>query len=308
MKLPNLVMAGPGKAGTTSLFWYLSQHPDICPASVKEIRYFAPITHGDGVLAPIETYAGYFDDCADERYRMEASPQYFHGGGPLIAAMREVLTDPRIIIILRDPVDRLWSTYRSLKVRRTLPASIDFDSYVAACERLREERAPLTLANRAYWTLSGGFYVEHTRPWLDSFGHDLHIVFFDDLAADPPGAVARICRWLGIDDECTASFNYTVENVTVSNRSRTLHRIALAANSEGILRDRRRLKAPLRAVYYAINGKPQAERMSAETRRRLTEAFESANAALATELAGRGYANLPPWLSQPADRRQGKPA
>jgi hypothetical protein len=307
-KLPNLIMAGPGKAGTTSMHWYLSQHPEICPASVKEIRYFAPITHGDGVLPPIETYASYFDGCGDEPYRLEASPQYFHGGQPLIDAMRKVLTDPRIIIILRDPVDRLWSTYRSLKVRRTLPTSMDFDSYVAQCERVRADHAPLTLANRPYWTLSGGFYVEHIGPWLDAFGDDLRVVFFDDLAADAHGVVADLSRWLGIDVECTASFNYTVENETVSNRNRTLHKIALAANREGVLRDRRRLKGPLRKAYYALNRERQTERMSADTRRRLSETFRPANAALAAELIDRGYASLPAWLARPGDRRQGESA
>ena len=297
--LPNLIMAGPGKAGTTSLFWYLSQHPAICPAGVKEIRYFAPITHGDGELAPLETYAGHFGHCGDERYRLEASPQYFHGGPPLIESMLWVLTDPRVIIVLRDPVDRLWSTYRSLKVRRTLPDTLTFDAYVTACERLRADRAPLTLANRAFWTFSGGFYVEHIEAWLRAFGDDLRIVFFDDLIGDPRRVMGSLCRWLDVDEACTESFNYTVENRTVSNRSRLLHRIALAANSEGVLRDRRRLKAPLRRAYYAINGEPQRERMAPETCRRFADAFAPANAALADELRARGYGDLPAWLGDP---------
>jgi hypothetical protein len=296
--LPNLVMAGPGKAGTTSLFWYLSQHPEICAASVKEIRYFAPITHGEGELAPLETYAGYFARCGDEPYLMEASPQYFHGGPPLIEAIRRLLTDPRVIIVLRDPVDRLWSVYRSLKVRRTLPATLTFEAYVRACERVRADRAALTLANRPYWTLSGSFYVEHLGAWLEAFGDDVRVVFFDHLAGDPRAAVRGVCRWLDIDERSAESFSYTVENRTVSNRSRLLHRIALAANSEGLLRDRRRLKAPLRRAYYAINGQGPRERMAPETRRRLSEAFAPANAALGDELRARGYGDLPAWLGE----------
>jgi Sulfotransferase family len=296
-RLPNLIIAGPGKTGTTSLFWYLSQHPSICPASVKEIRYFAPITHGDGALAPLATYAEHFAHCGDERYRLEASPQYFHGGRPLIEAMRDVLPDPRIIIILRDPVDRLWSTYRSLKVRRTLPASTDFDAYVAACERLRARREPLTLANRAYWTLSGSLYAEHVRGWIDAFGSDLRIVFFERLRSSAPELIGELCRWLGIDDRPAASFNYTVENETVANRSRILHRIALAANGEGILRDRRRLKAPLRKAYYVLNRERRTERISPATRARLVETFGAANATLAAELRDAGYDDLPDWLT-----------
>jgi hypothetical protein len=295
-RLPNLIMVGPGKAGTTSLFWYVSQHPSICAADVKEIRFFAPITHGDGVLPGIDDYAKHFGHCGTQEYRLEASPQYFHGGQPLISAMKTVLLRPRIIVTLRDPVDRLWSVYRSLKVRRTLPESMTFDSYVSRCEELRAAGGALTLQNRAFWTLSGEFYVEHLRAWLDGFGEDLRIVFFEALAEDPVGVVRGICEWLRIDEQIVESFSFTVENRTVENRSRILHRIALTANREGLLRDRRRLKAPLRRAYYRINRMPQRERMSEETRRRLEGTFANANAALAQELRGRGLKDLPAWL------------
>jgi hypothetical protein len=295
-RLPNLIMAGPGKAGTTSLFWYLSQHPAICPADVKEIRFFAPITHGTGSIPPTEEYARHFNHCGMEEYRLEASPQYFHGGGALITAMRQILAHPRIIITLREPVDRLWSIYRSLKVRRTLPQQTTFDSYVAQCEEIHRAGGPLSLENRAYWTLSGQFYVDHVQTWLDAFGDDLKIVFFEDLARSPTDVVRDLCRWLRIDDTVVDSFTYTVENQTVANRSRILHRIALAANSQGVLRDRRRLKAPLRRAYYRINRMPPSETMSEETRRRLEETYAAPNAALARALRQRGYEDLPGWL------------
>lgn len=295
-RLPNLIMAGPGKAGTTSLFWYLSQHPSICPADVKEIRFFAPLTHGSGSTPPAKDYARHFNHCGTQQYRLEASPQYFHGGGVLIAAMRQMLGRPRIIITLREPVDRLWSIYRSLKVRRTLPEQSTFESYVARCEEIHRTGEVLSLENRAYWTLSGQFYVDHVQTWLDAFGEDLKIVFFENLARSPADVVRDVCGWLRIDDTIVDSFSYTVENQTVANRSRILHRIALAANSEGVLRDRRRLKAPLRKAYYRINRMPQSETMSQETRRRLEETYAAANAHLARELRRRGYEDLPGWL------------
>jgi hypothetical protein len=295
-RLPNLIMAGPGKAGTTSLFWYLSQHPSICAADVKEIRFFAPLTHGTGSTPPAKEYARHFDHCGTQEYRLEASPQYFHGGARLIAAMRQMLARPRIILTLREPVDRLWSIYRSLKVRRTLPEQTTFESYVARCEEIHRAGEPLRLDNRAYWTLSGQFYVDHVQAWLDEFGEDMKIVFFENLARRPNDVVRDICRWLRIDDTIVDSFSYTVENQTVANRSRLLHRIALAANSEGVLRDRRRLKAPLRKAYYRINRVPQRETISEDTRRRLEETYADANSALARELLRRGYGDLPGWL------------
>jgi hypothetical protein len=300
-RLPNLIMVGPGKAGTTSLFWYLSQHPSICPSDVKEIRYFAPITHGGDAIGPVWEYADHFSQCGGQPYRLEASPQYFHGGKALITAMRSTLGEPHVIVTLRDPIQRMWSIYRSLKVRRTLPSSMDFDAYIAACEAVRASGQALTRGNRAYWTLSGSFYVDHITPWLDSFGDRVRVTFFERMADDAPGEVASICRWLRIDEAQAASFRYTLENETVGNRSRLLHRLALAANREGLLRDRRKLKAPLRKAYYAINRKPQTDRMSEAARRRLAETFGPFNAALAVELRRRGYADLPPWLAGAAD-------
>jgi hypothetical protein len=130
--LPNLVIAGVGKAGTTSLFWYLSQHPDICASDEKEIRYFAGLTEGGTELPPVETYERHFRHCRGERYAMEASPQYFHGGAPVIQAMRRLLGRPRVVISLRDPVERLWSQFRFTKSRLgPVPETLSFEAYQA---------------------------------------------------------------------------------------------------------------------------------------------------------------------------------
>src|SRR5688572_22585305 len=92
-RLPNLVIAGVPKAGTTSLFSYLTQHPEVCGSDVKEPRYFNPLRLGSE-LGPIEDYAAHFGHCAGQRYAMEASPGYSYGGGPLARGLREALPDP----------------------------------------------------------------------------------------------------------------------------------------------------------------------------------------------------------------------
>jgi hypothetical protein len=296
-RLPNLLIAGLGKAGTTSLFWYLSQHPDICTSQVKEIRYFSAAADG-GTLQPIEDYASHFAQCGDQRYVMEASPQYFHGGVPVIEAIRASLEQPRVVVSLRDPVERLWSQYRFVKSRMgPLPEAMTFDQYVDRSLRVRREEQRLTPQNQPYWHVSGSFYVEHIAAWLDAFGDDLRVVFFEQLAADPEAVVVGLCRWLGIDEAPACTFTYSVENKTEQFRSGLLQRAALAVNSERLLGSRRRLKAPLRRLYYAINRKPPSERMSDEARALLDAEFEPANEALADALRRRGYTDLPDWLA-----------
>ena len=145
-RLPNLIIAGVGKAGTTSLFWYLSQHPGICASDVKEIQFFTPLSEGDGVLPPLSDYARHFAAWIDQPYRLEASPQYFHGGKPIVDAMRETLDRPRVIVMFRDPVERLWSQYRFMRSRMAdLPDDMTFEAYVARCREVRERREPFSL-------------------------------------------------------------------------------------------------------------------------------------------------------------------
>lgn len=302
-RLPNLLIAGVGKAGTTSLFHYLSQHPQICASAVKEPRYFR--LDDEEELEPIESYARLFAHCGAQRYVMEASPQYFKGGARSVDLIRATLDRPRVILMFRDPVTRMWSEYRFKKSRLTIPAELTFDDYVARCEKVREAREPRTRENEAYYWLAGGAYVDHVGVWLDGFGDDLAVWFFEHLVRDAPGFVAHACGWLGIDDAPAASFNYSIENKTEEVRSRALQRLALSANKEGgALRNRRSLKAPLRRAYYRLNRQPNREQMSPGTRSHLQEMFSASNAALALELERRGRgADLPAWLLADAGRQ-----
>lgn len=296
-RLPNLVIAGVGKAGTTSLFWYLSQHPDVCGSSVKEPRYFRYRDDPEAELPPLSEYASHFSHCGSQRYVMEASPQYFKGGPRTIAAMRATLPDPRVILMFRDPVARMWSEYRFKRSHMTVPQDMTFDAYVARCERVRDERRARTGADADYYTLAGGFYADLVGAWLEAFGDDIRVLFFEDMVNDAPAFVAGVCRWLGIDDAVAASLTYSVENKTEGFRSGSLQRLALSANKEGgALRNRRRLKAPLRRAYYAINKSRAPEHMTPEIRHRLRKAFGPSNAALAERLRALGYDPLPSWL------------
>lgn len=296
MRLPNLIIPGVGKAGTTSLFWYLSQHPDVCPAAVKEPRYFGPLVYGEP-LAPINEYQRLFTHCGSERYLMDGSPQYFQGGAAVIAAIREVLGTPRAIIVLRNPIDRVWSLYRFMKMHMTLPRTATLEPYITACEHVLRERPPRTRDNDIYWALAGSCYVEHLRTWLDALNDQALVLFFEQLTGDPRGTVSDVCRWLDLDASVVDRFDFDVENRTEMFRSKLLQRMALAMNSERLLRQRRWLKRPLRNVYYKINRSRREERMSPKARSRLEEIFGEPNRQLLAELQRRGYRDFPEWLS-----------
>lgn len=137
--LPNLIIAGVGKAGTTSLFSYLSKHPDICTSNIKETHYFSPLID-DKELQPIDDYKKYFCHCDDHRYILEATPRYFYGGVKVARAIYERLGPIKIILVFRDPVNRLFSFYKHLKGTAWIPKSISFDEYVRLCNGLSKEK------------------------------------------------------------------------------------------------------------------------------------------------------------------------
>jgi hypothetical protein len=131
-RLPNLIIPGVAKAGTTSLHDYLGQHPDICAARIKEVNFFTDGGNPAG-REGLDRYERFFSHCAGQRYRVESSPAYFYGGEGVIAALQETLAGPRIIISLREPAIRLWSAFTFLQSMGRLPPERSFAEYVTWC-------------------------------------------------------------------------------------------------------------------------------------------------------------------------------
>jgi hypothetical protein len=300
MRLPNLIIAGVGKAGTTSLFSYLAQHPDVCASRIKEADYFTPLRHGEE-LEPLETYAAHFSHCDRERYVMEATPVYFYGGTRLITELKNTLPDARVIVILRDPVPRLWSYFRFMKTRLRIDREESLDQYLETALALRARGMDRTREHNAYWALSSGFYSDYIPDWFEAFGSAFRVVFFEDLVESPGAVVERLCGWLGLDEAPARHFDYSPENQTVLYRSRTFQRMALALNhrAERFLRRHPAVKYRLRRLYYSVNRADDGTGFGPDARHRLDAVYAASNAKLAAQLSALGYTELPPWLRVP---------
>jgi sulfotransferase family protein len=296
-RLPNLIIAGVNKSGTTSLFHYLGQHPDICGSDLKELAYFGPLWRG-GELDPIEDYTGHFRHCAGSRYAMEATPGYFFGGRRLARGIRETCPDAHIVISLRSPIERCWSWFRFTKSRLQIPKEMSFDAYLDRCEALRRAGVDEKRENQPFfWGLSGGCYDEWFDAWAEEFGHRLHVVFFEDLATDPAAVVRGICRWLDLNEVVVDQFEFPVENKTEEYRAAGLQRVAVAVNRRGerFFRRHRLAKHRLRAAYFAVNRQPSQDRPSLTARARLADFYRPHDARLTEQLALVG-AEAPAWL------------
>ncbi len=297
--LPNLVLVGVAKAGTTSLFTYLAQHPDVCASSVKEVSYYAPLRYGEPVVAPLGEYARYFAHCAGRRVRMEASAGYFYGGRNTAEAVKRDLPDARIVVVLREPVARLVSYYRFKQSRLELPDDLTIDDYADTCLSMTDEMLAPREAN-PFFGVRGGEYDRFMPAWRDVFGPDLRVVFFEDLTADPRQTVQSIATWLGLDIAPFAALDTSVENKTTHFKSGLVQRTALTLNdkAEPFFRRHPSVKRRLRSVYYKVNGRSSVGTLSPEIAKRLYEHFRPHNERLSRQLREMGVVQVPAWLAE----------
>lgn len=295
-RLPNLVIAGVAKAATSSLFDYLGQHPDICAADLKELRYFVPLRYGEP-LEPLDRYAAHFRHWTSESYALEATPGYFPGGEVVATAMDSTLPGARVVVILRDPADRCWSYYRFLRSRVRIPGDMSFAQYLDRCEELHDRGVDGDRENQEFWGLGGGCYSTWLDAWVDTFGARFRVVFFDDLARDPAGTVADICRWLGLDAGVATEFVYETDNKTLQYRNEKLQAAAVRLNRRQRLffATHPGVKRSLRRAYQLVNGNAAREQPTDATRDRLERFYLPYNQRLGEQLAAIGVAEPPLW-------------
>ncbi|MET0628364.1 MAG: sulfotransferase [Acidimicrobiia bacterium] len=295
------VIAGVNKAGTTSLFVSLSTHPDVAPSAIKETRYFLPARYG-APLEPFSVYEEYFHDAGDRPIHLEATPSYIYGGRAVADEIASRLTDPHVIVVLREPVARAISFFRYQKVRLRLAPELPIEEYLATVDRLGPDafRDP---ENEKYMAFAGGCYADYLPDWLDTFGTGrLHVVWFEELVADEAPVLTSLAEWLGLDPARFPEHALSSENRTTSFKSARLQRVALAGNDrlERVFRRHPEMKRRIRSLYYRMNGTPAHDEIPERVLDRLAERYREPNARLAAQLVAAGIA-LPAWLDSEAD-------
>ena len=134
MTLPNFLVIGAAKSGTSSLYMYLKQHPEIYMSPIKEPHFFSfddesKMTKGPGdpihkAITNFDDYQAQFDGVTDEKAIGEASTSYlYRPEAP--GRIHAMLPDAKLIVILRNPVDRAFSAYMHV-VRDKRETSKDF--------------------------------------------------------------------------------------------------------------------------------------------------------------------------------------
>jgi hypothetical protein len=204
--LPDFVIIGGQKCGTTFLYRFLVQHPRVKPAFAKEVHYFdLNFSKGDG------WYRSHFPlQIGDRRDYItgEASPYYlFHPHAPRRASA--VVPDAKLIVLLRNPIDRAYSHYQHQVKRgtgegretRTFEEAIDAEERILPDEvnRMMQDEYYESPIYRTRSYLRRGVYIDQLLAWSSFFQRKQMLVLkSEDLFDDGANALERMLDFLEI--------------------------------------------------------------------------------------------------------------
>ena len=226
--LPDFLILGAQKAGTTALYAYLRRHPDITGPSWKEVSFFdRHYVRGEG------WYRGNFPNTLRARGLVgEASPSYLlHPLAP--ERVQALLPDAKLIALVRNPVDRAFSHYQHEVAFGREPLSFE-DALAAEDERLRGEdermRSDPSYFSRAWWMYTyraRGRYAEQLDRWLAVFPREQLLVMpSEDLLLEPERAHLRVLEFLGAEPRRLDSYPRVFEREYDPMRPETRSRLA----------------------------------------------------------------------------------
>jgi hypothetical protein len=203
---PGFLIIGSQKCGTTSLYNYLIQHPSLIAASKKEIHFFS--TH---YQKGYEWYKNHFPGKKDSRKKTdaitgEATPYYiFHPHSP--ARIRKILPNVKLIVMLRDPVERAFSHYKHHVKFKVEPLPF-VEAIKAESERLMGELDKMVQDEsynsynfQMFSYLARGVYIDQLKRWLEYFPKEqLLILQSEDFFRDPEGNFVKTLQFLGLPE------------------------------------------------------------------------------------------------------------
>jgi len=274
--LPSFIVAGAPKCGTTALWAFLDEHPDVFMSQVKEPRFFTRTnTFGEQVVRPgpvrpivydrgMAWYQSLFD--TDLPIRGEASTFYF--AAPDAADLiQEHIPDVKLVFLLRDPVARLYSHYW-----QDHKSGIDLPPF----ERMVHEELP----EFRYYALVSS-YEQHLRRFLTHFAPDRVLtLLYDDLRQNPLETFARVCSFIGAPPSFVPTSVGREYNRHAEPRVRALASLSVrlqhAAPTQALPPVVRRSLGRLREWMGRVNARPESyPRMCLELRESLVGMFET---------------------------------
>lgn len=205
MKLPNFVIAGFAKCGTTSLYHYLYEHPEVFLPKRKELHYFtyeSVLKNKDRGPGDSEMHAFHVKSFSDYKRFYEQADKYLAVGevSPSYANYTEGLNgiksvlgqSTKVVLVLREPIDRMYSNY--LHLVREGREELSF------ADALKEEESRFNLGYSNFWRYKfTSSYYDKIREVKNNFDN-VFIITFEDFVANRKERIGELYRFLGVDD------------------------------------------------------------------------------------------------------------
>ncbi|MGD9168500.1 MAG: sulfotransferase domain-containing protein [Candidatus Thiodiazotropha sp.] len=285
--LPNFVIAGAPKAGTSSVHGWIADHPQAVGSTEKETYFFVdPNTHmyrkDANVTHGLDKYSAYFPvpSTHNPTVVLESTPSYLYYETAL-NGIASLPTKPKCLFILREPSAQIYSLYQYFKNNWDwIPYDQSFSDYLKS---VRESNANYKGNEIAENAIKYGCYVDYLIRWREKLGEDRILVLtFDELKRDEKKFTKQIARWLGLDPDFYDSYDFPRDNETYTAKSVGLQRLNIAVRSK---LPKGRLYNWVKSMYRQVNtAKPKGP--SDDERHiidELKEEFVRANSRLANE-------------------------
>lgn len=299
--LPNTIIIGAMRSGTTSVFRYLSDHPDVCIGKKKEINAFLLSDNPDVIVAE---YAFQFKNAGGQKIRLEASPCYARESHKVLRKINGIIPDAKIIFLLRDPVERVYSIYKAINRSNLLKPNTSFDIFVKS---LLADPPNFNI----FWNYQDGYsiwveihhvgnYSNVIKDILQNIGRkQIFLGFLEALYFDPYVEMQRLCHFLDINPTFYSDYTFIVENPTIFPKNPKLYALALKINLEleTILNRIPQIRKLLRSIHHSINSAPNLE-MPVKTREVLDIFYQKNRALLLKLLLDLDVDNYPDWLKK----------
>jgi hypothetical protein len=221
--LPNLFILGAAKAGTTTLFEQLRQLPDVYFPFSKEPLFFSQDRlYEKGLSWYADTF---YKEAKGFSVRGDASPHYLYWGEKVAQRLAQAYDEPpKMIVLLRDPVERAYSWYWNMV--REGNETLSFEEALACeAERLETNRGMFEKqGSMKYGYIQGSRYASLLTPFLDTFPREqFHFVLYDELKDDLQIIMPGVLQFLGLENG-ERRFEQVQSNPAAMPRSMNLQR------------------------------------------------------------------------------------
>ena len=201
-KLPNFLIVGSAKSGTTSLYHYLKQHPDVYLPEKREGRFFSIMENFNGqgdevefnksIIKSFEVYKSLFSGTNSEKAIGDISTDYLYYYENSTKKIKSILGDTvRIIIILRNPIERAYSQY--LHNVRDGKETLSFENALKT-DNLRRKQNWVW----GWYYKNIGFYYKQVKAYIENF-KQVRIYLYDDLLSDELCLMSDLFAFLEVD-------------------------------------------------------------------------------------------------------------